>query len=367
MKDFKSLHEECKKHLIAEEAKNRGEELEEFIVAAYNGEPEPPARFGVPSGAGVKLKKELGSKLRGKADRTGGGSVEVSDLWSQYWAPQSVPASTKTPKTDISIGGKAISLKAGPDAQLMSGGVNESTATFYAAVDRMGKDKLTGVYAKVEQAILNLSPARVAGGQLKDVIQSGKDKLVTQADQAHKIVMSDLNKMFASDPNFAYEFCYEAMTGDVKFGKAGGGKGGTPWAAASHMLVCEFDGSRANLHEVSNSSYVNKVVKNTKVSVRFKTSSVKRGGEKTGEYKYWSVIGLITSKLTEEVEYESQYLAEGEELTENIISKIWNKVKSYASKIWNSVVSWIKESVHNFLSFMGIEPQVSFNNSGVFA
>jgi hypothetical protein len=112
---------------------------------------------------------------------------------------------------------------------------------------------------------------------------------------------------------------------------------------------------------------VNKVVKNTKVSVRFKTSSVKRGGEKTGEYKYWSVIGLITSKLTEEVEYESQYLAEGEELTENIISKIWNKVKSYASKIWNSVVSWIKESVHNFLSFMGIEPQVSFNNSGVFA
>ena len=186
MKEFKDILQESKKHILAEEAKNRGEELEEFIVAAYNNEPEPKARFGVPPGAGVRLKKELGAKLRGKADRTGGGSVEVSDLWSQYWLPSSVPASTKTPKTDISIGGKAISLKAGPDAQLMSGGVNESTATFYAAVDRMGKDKLTGIYGKVEKAILNLSPARVAGGQLADVIKSGEDKLVTQADQAHR-------------------------------------------------------------------------------------------------------------------------------------------------------------------------------------
>ena len=89
----------------------------------------------------------------------------------------------------------------------------------------------------------------------------------------------------------------------------------------------------------------------------------KRGGEKTGRYKYWSVIGLITSKLTEEVEYESQFLSEGQELTENIISKIWNKVKSYAAKLWSSVVSYIKESVRNFMDFMGIQPVVSFNNN----
>jgi hypothetical protein len=347
---------------LMEEAKNRGEELEEFIVAAYNNEPEPKARFGVPSGAGLNLKKTLGGKLTGKAERTGGGSVSTTDLWSQYWAPQSVPASTKTPKTDIIIGGKRISLKAGPDAQLMSGGVNESTATFYAAVDRMGKDKLSGVYGEIENAILNLAPARVAAGQLKDVIKSGEDKLVNNADKAHKVLMNNMNKLFASDPQFGFEFCYEAMTGDIKFGNAGGAKGGTEWAAASHMLVCEFDGTKPSIHSVTDTSYVNKVVNNTKVSVRFKTSSEKRGGEKTGQYKYWSVIGLITSKLTEELSHEANMLTEGQELTENIITKVFRKVLDFAKGLWNKVVSYIRESAKNLMEFLGFIPEVNFNN-----
>lgn len=356
------MHNFTSHMLLNEEAKNRGEELEEFIVAAYNNEPEPKARFGVPSGAGVRLKKELGGKLTGKADRTGGGSVGVTDLWSQYWAPQSVPASTKTPKTDIVIGGKRISLKAGPDAQLMSGGVNESTATFYAAVDQMGKDKLTGIYGKIEDAILNLAPARVAGGKLADVIKTGEDKLVTKADKAHKVLMKDMNSLFKSDPEFGYEFCYEAMTGDVKFGNAAGGKGGTPWAAASHMLVCEFDGSKPSIHAAGDRSYVNKIVNNTKVSVRFKTSSEKRGGEKTGQYKYWSVIGLITSKLTEEFEYENSLLTEGEVLTENIITKVFKKVLDFAKGLWNKVLDFVKKSTKNLMEFLGFIPEVSFNN-----
>lgn len=349
--------------LLNEEAKNRGEELEEFIVAAYNNEPEPKSRFGVPSGAGVRLKKELGGKLTGKADRTGGGSVSVTDLWSQYWAPASVPASTKTPKTDIVIGNKNISLKAGPDAQLMSGGVNESTATFYAAVDQMGKERLSGIYGKIEDAILNLAPARVAGGKLADVIKTGEDRLVNRADKAHKILMKDMNTLFKSDPEFGFEFCYEAMTGDVKYANAAGGKGGTSWAAASHMLVCEFDGSSPSIHAATDRAYVNKIVNNTKVSVRFKTSSVKRGGEKTGEYKYWSVIGLITSKLTEEVEYENSLLTEGEELTENIIKRIFNKVVKFAKGLWNKVLNFIKKSTKNLMDFLGFTPQVSFNNN----
>jgi len=348
--------------ILAEEAKNRGEELEEFIVAAYNNNPEPKARFGVPSGAGVNLKKTLGGKLTGKAERTGGGSVSTTDLWSQYWAPQSVPASTKTPKTDIIIGGKRISLKAGPDAQLMSGGVNESTATFYAAVDQMGKDKLTGIYGKIEDAILNLAPARVAAGQLGDVIKQGQDKLVNKADSAHKVLMKDMNTLFATDSEFGYEFCYEAMTGDVKFGNAAGGKGGTEWAAASHMLVCEFDGSKPSIHAATDRSYVNKIVNNTKVSVRFKTSSEKRGGVKTGQYKYWSVIGLITSKLTEELAFEADLLMEGQELTENIITRVIRKVVDYAKGLWNNVVTYIKQSAKNLMEFLGFIPEVNFNN-----
>ena len=63
-----------------------------------------------------------------------------------------VPGSTKTPKTDFVIGKNKISLKSGSAAQLMSGGRNESIATFYTAlnsVEGMQKkmiDKLTKMF-----------------------------------------------------------------------------------------------------------------------------------------------------------------------------------------------------------------------------
>jgi len=96
--------------------------------------------------------------------------------------------------------------------------------------------------------------------------------------------------------------------------------------------------------------------------VRFKTSSEKRGGVKTGQYKYWSVIGLITSKLTEELAFEADLLMEGQELTENIITRVIRKVVDYAKGLWNNVVTYIKQSAKNLMEFLGFIPEVNFNN-----
>ena len=332
----------------AEQGRSRGEAMEHAIVTAVNGKEKP--QKGIPKGAGKKVVDTLGSKISGKADVLGASQVEVSDLWSQYWPGGKVPSSTKTPKTDIMIGKKKISLKTGGAAQLMSGGKNESTATFYAAVDQLGidPDEAGGIYKKIENAILNLAPASVAAGPLKAEIAKGKDEAVNRADAAHKVLMGDMNKLFISNPKFAFEFCYEAMSGDVKFGKNMG--------ACTHFLTCDFDGEKAHLVPVSNSAYVNKVVKKTKVSVRFKSTSEKSGGSKTGRYKYWSAVGLVTNKLDEEIE------AAGDLLTEGILSNIISKVKAFAVNLWRKITVYISKSWTNLIDFLGLTPDVKFKN-----
>ena len=329
----------------SDQGRSRGEAMEHAIVTALNGKEKP--QKGIPKGAGTKVITTL--KLSGKAQVLGAEQIDVSELWSQYWPGGKVPSSTKTPKTDIMIGRKKISLKTGGAAQLMSGGKNESVATFYAAVDQLGIDPDDGgIYKKIEKAILNLAPASVAAGALKAEIAKGKDEAVNRADAAHKILMSDMNKLFASNRDFAYEFCYEAMSGDVKFGKNLG--------ACTHFLTCGFDGENAHLVPVTNVSYVNKVVKKTKVSVRFKTTSEKSGGVKTGRYKYWSAVGLVTNKLDEEIQ------AAGDLLTEGILSNIISKVKAFAVNLWKKVGSYIRKSWENLIDFLGLTPDVRFKN-----
>jgi len=202
---------------------------------------------------------------------------------------------------------------------------------------------------KIEDAVLSLAPASVAAGDLKGEIQKGKDKAVMRANAAHKILQKDLNSLFQSNPRFGFEFIYEAMTGEVKFG----GNLGT----CTHFLTCEFDGDNAHLIPVTNEQYVRKILKRTKVSVRFKTTSQKTGGKKTGAYKYWSVVGLVTNKLLEEIE------SAGDLLTEGILSNIIQKVKDFAMRTWNKVKEWVSKSWQNLLDFLGFEPVVSFQNN----
>lgn len=349
MKNFKELYEEAK---VLSEARSRGEAMEEVIVAAMNGLPEPRSaiKMGIPKGSGAKIVKELKRLgVTGKAEILGASQIEVTKKWAQYWEPESVPPSTKTPKTDFKIGKSyKISLKTGGSAQLMSGGKNESVATFYAAVEGSGVD-ITGIVKRIEKAMNNLSPSSIAQGKLKAEIKKGQDKVIVAANEAHKVLMSDMKKVFAEIPSFGYHFAKEAMTGKVKFG----GSDGT----CNYFLCVSNDGSKIKLIPTSDSAYISKVAKKMKVSVRFKTTSEKSKGEKSGRYRYWSAIGLIVNKLNEEI---NAY--DGQVLTEGIIGDIWNKVMSFVKNLVSGIVEWISKSWKNVMEFLGMEPDVDVND-----
>lgn len=338
-----------KGHIQLNEARSRGEEMEEFIVAAVNNSKEPKSKYGIPAGAGKNVAKFLKSKgISGKGKVLGADTITVTPEWTSYWPGGKVPGSTKTPKTDFIIGKSKISLKSGSAAQLMSGGRNESIATFYTAlksVEGMQKklvDKLTDMFE-------GLAPASVAGSELGKEIKKGKDKAVVKANQAHKELMGELRSIFAGNQKFANAFAYEAMSGDVKFGKSSPG-------SCTHFLTTSFDGKKAHLAKVNDRSYVGKIAKQMKVSVRFKSSSQKVGGKKTGKYKYWSAVGLIVDKLDEEMSP-----IHGQILTESVLDKlkaIYNRVKDFIISLFKKIMAYVSKGFFFLIDFLDVEPQV---------
>ena len=161
MKSFKQL---------IKEAVTEGAVFEEVIVAAWNGTPEPKTNSIAP-GAGKNIVKYLKAQnITGEsASKLATKGVEVTSDWSKFWLPESVPPTTKTPKTDILIGKNRISLKMGP-AQLMSGGPNESKATFYAALKSMeksGQDVDSELFKDIWSKISTLTKGAISKGKVE--------------------------------------------------------------------------------------------------------------------------------------------------------------------------------------------------------
>jgi hypothetical protein len=334
---------------ITEAGRSRGEAMEHSIVGAVNGAEQE--QTGIKLGSGKKVVTTL--KLSGLGKVLGADKITISSQWSKYWPGGKVPASTKTPKTDIKIGKKKISLKTGKAAQLMSGGRNEATATFFAAIQN-AKIEMTPVLSSIEEAIHNLSPASLADSSLKQEIKKGKDDVVMRANAAHKKLQTELRTVFTSNKEFAYQFAYEAMVGQVKFG----GNDGT----CSHFLTCTFDGDDAHLIPVSDRSYISKIADRISVTVRFKSSSQKKAGKKTGKYHYWSVVGMVVDKLNEEIDH-AKTDDDSTVLTEGIVRGIIGRVKNFVANLWASVKKWLAKSTENILEFLSFEPSISFNNN----
>jgi len=234
---------------------------------------------------------------------------------------------------------------------LMSGGRNESTATFNAAVEATKTTIAPKIVKKIEGMLAGLAPASVAKGNLKKEVAKGKDKIVMAADKAHKEMMKELGNLFSTNKEFANAFAFEAMSGDVKFDDSK--------AACTHFLVCDWDGDNCSYHKVTDKSYVSNIAGKMDLSVRFKTTSVKKkvdGKEtKTGAYRYWSVVGLIVGKLTEEFEE----LENNPNLNENMITNMFDKLKAWMQTFLAKVTDYMLQSTANVFKFMQIQPVIS--------
>ena len=233
---------------------------------------------------------ELGLQ-EGKSARATGRTGEKVTL-TEFWKNQG--ASNTTPKTDVILGDKKISVKVG-NSQLMSGGKNESVATFYAAAKKvpgiLNTDEAKDVLDTFDKFV---EVGYTKSGGVEAGLKSGKDKVLKAGDIAHKEMSNKLEKLFNASPEFKIAFAQEAMSGYEKFGPDSN-------ASADYVLSVNNDLSNPKIQSTQNEEYASKIANQMKLTVRFKSSSEKLKGEKTGRYRFWSVVSLVSdpAKLQE--------------------------------------------------------------------
>lgn len=279
------------------------------------------------------VKNQFSELKDSQAEQYGRATTSLTSFWKSHGA------SNTTPKTDIMIGKMRFSLKIG-SAQLMSGGKEESMATFYAALKNVNAELVNDPQVqKVNNILESFVKNSLAPGRLRGIIKSGKNELVNAGERAHKECMVELGKLFQTNKSFKIAFAREAMSGFEKYGK------NSP-AAAEYMLVASHDGKKVSIHSVYDDAYCEKIADRMRLQARFKTSSRKIKGQKTGEYNFWSVVSLIVNAMDESV----TELKNGEYLIE---FNFFGKTKLIFQKFWTKIYSFITKNVLKLMQFLG--------------
>ena len=349
--------------ILHESYKKAAYDMEEVIVAAAGGPSFVSDLIPNSEEVGKKIVKSL--KLTGKG-KMPANQYPATKRWGEYFKPGKPQGSTLTPKTDFFIGKRRISLKTG-DAQLMSGERKEASATFYVAAEESGTslDKAVSNLGKHINNLLPNTDMRKLGiqGNKTDLEAAGKFaevEILKKADDAHHAFKNDLRAVFKGNPAFAQAFTFEAMTGMEKFGNNDG--------TADHFLVTDFVGN-ANIHKVTSASdsYVKKISAQVKPDVKFKTTqstesqlkSPTNPKGKTGYYTFWSAVGIGVKMVVEEEIKNGDLLTEG---VFDIFSRAIKKAVNWIKGFWNKIKKIVSESWDALIKFMGLEPEVSFNN-----
>lgn len=348
------------KTYLAEGDTSRAFEMEHVIVSAAGG-PEFTSK-SIPTEVGDKIIKSL--KLSGKGAFPDN-QYPASAAWNSHFGKGGAKGATLTPKTDFLVGKKRISLKTG-NAQLMSGGRNEATATFSVAAEMSGtklEKAVSDMQKHIENLILptDLSKMGIKGNKTdlekKDLF---KDiDILNKADEAHHAFKNDLRDLFSKNKKFASAFVFEAMTGMTKFDDSVG--------TADNFLVTDFDGN-ATIHEVNsmNDPYVGKISKQVKPDVKFKSSqnksvshkSIENPKGKTGYYTFWSAVGVGINMIVKESVGDNG----GDMITEGWVRDVISKIKSWFGKFWQTIKKQIGDSWNSLMEFAEITPVVRFNN-----
>ena len=114
-------------------------------------------------------------------------------------------------------------------------------------------------------------------------------------------------------------------------------------------------------------AYVKKIAKQVKPDVKFKstqsTSSQLKSPSnpkgKTGYYTFWSAVGIGVKMIAEEEMKNGELLNEG---FMDVFKRILGKALNFIKRFWNKVKKIVSKSWEALITFMGLEPEVSFNN-----
>ena len=278
-----------------------------------------------------------------KAEQYGRAKSSLTSFWKSYGATDT------TPKTDILIGNKRLSLKIGL-AQLMSGGRAESSATFYAALKSTPNLSRTKQFKTTANIFESFVKSTLAPGQLRPIIKKGNNPVVNAAEKAHKDCMKELGILFESNSDFKIAFAREAMSGYEKYGQKSN-------SAAEFMVVASKDGRSVSIHSVNDDKYCMQIANKMRLQARFKTSGRVVNKQKTGEYNFWSVVSLIVDAMA---------ASESEALNEGILDVIKRKAKSLYSNIISKILNFIQSGIQRMMKFLGLTPEINVNKNITF-
>jgi len=321
------------KHYLTETNTSNATNMELAIVQAWNREkPRFPDLDPIAQNI-VKMFKGWGfDQNREKATHLGSSvHFKVTKDWSKYGAIN------PTPKTDFIIGRARISLKKEGGSQLMSGGKEETLATFHAAIKQLHMEG-SPIVDKIDEYVNNFiritSPYNTT--QTKKSNTEAGYKLI-ETEYIHKSFTGFLTKYFSDNPEFKKAIIHEAMSGQVKFGDKSR-------ARAKFILVYDAkNGVKNKWHKIDDPSFITSKAQSTKIGIRWKSI------RKHGKYNIYSTLRLVNNEA-------KKYISEYDILNENVINNIVDRVKKFFTKIWVKIKEWLSESMENVLSFLGLEP-----------
>jgi len=314
--------------------------------------------------------KTLGAKTI--MTQFGASSGSLSKLWKKHGAGNA------TPKTDMYTKNFNVSLKKAGGSQLASGGREETLATFYAALEYMGKSKSS---KKAISSIMNdisKSFTKVAmeygSGELETLAGGGKVgkkgkadlspkdkkelKRFSETEQFHKNLNETLKKTlnFDKNPEFLKWFIFEAMSGYKKFDGA--------QSSASVCVTFDPDDGNISLINVTNKGTSKGlsglptpskelIAKASKVKVysAWKSSgtrpysTLRVSGDDHTKDKETLVDCTLNSIIRDEIMLDEDVKSLGLNLTEEIVSlDEFALIKSIASKlkqVGKDSVKWV--------------------------
>lgn len=309
----------------------------------------------------IKLGQEFVNKLGVNDLKQLGASVlPITGEWTKWGA------TNRTPKTDLIDGRKKISLKKAGGSQLMSAGKQEAVATVNAAMSTYsgtttGAKTIASITSQLEEKMVKLSEKTTVDAinklKTKGNLTPNEVSLVKELDDANlsaNDINSSLNKLFADDM-FKAHFCFEAATGQVKFGKTSDG-------VANSIVTFRDTGTISDILELDSAEGAGrKLARGNSFYISFKTSS--------GSAPYLALRSKKLSKralaeenfydiIREEMSNENLLMEDVDQLDEfavfsrlsQMARKIGSKVANTAKKILDSILKRVRSAFDYILS-----------------
>ena len=220
---------------------------------------------------GMKLGQEFINKVGvKKLEQLGASTLPISKEWK---------GTNKTPKTDLIDGKKKISLKKAGGSQLLSAGKFEAISTVESAmrmysIDPTGKRKVESLIDNLEKKMIKLSTKDTVGKieklAKKSNLSPADKKKVAELDQGQLYadeLTDEMEKLFNSEALMKEFFCWEAATGENKFGKGSQG-------VANQVVTFKETGKITDILDLKSPSQAGKILaKGNNFYVSFKSSS----------------------------------------------------------------------------------------------